>query len=206
MTIHSVLVPRDKNKVFVIPIQITSESQNQTVDTEAMLDTGAGGKFIDQNFSRKLDLPRFKLKEPIRVKNVDGTLNKTGTVTHYVKLDLTIKGRTRMHKLLITGLGKETIILGLPWFTEENPEINWQTQELNWRTDPDLNPDTLETPTEGYPLQINSAMVTEDDTPDDIWINAKTTASQTLAQEDNTAKSELALTDLIPQEHQLLAG
>ncbi|KDR64824.1 hypothetical protein GALMADRAFT_30614, partial [Galerina marginata CBS 339.88] len=52
------------------------QNDSETVETSALLDSGAGGKFIDQNYVRKLDLQTRKLKEPLAVYNVDGTLNK----------------------------------------------------------------------------------------------------------------------------------
>ena len=64
------------------------------------------------------------LKEPIRVYNVDGTPNKRGTIRHYVDLKIEIHGQTRKEQLLVTGLGKHKIILGLPWLRETNPIID----------------------------------------------------------------------------------
>ena len=69
------------------------------------------------------------LKEPIWVYNVDGTLNKRGTIRHYV--DLKIDGRTQKERLLVTGLGKHRIILGLPWLHETNPIIDWRKGTWN---------------------------------------------------------------------------
>ena len=34
---------------------------------------------------------------------------------------------------MITGLGKQQMILGFPWLREQNPDINWQTGEFKWR-------------------------------------------------------------------------
>ena len=36
-------------------------------------------------------------------------------------------------ELLVTGLGKERIILGFPWLQEQNPDINWKTGKFSWR-------------------------------------------------------------------------
>ena len=38
--------------------------------------------------------------------------------------------------LLISGLGKQKIILGLPWLTEHNPIINWKIGEMKWDDTP----------------------------------------------------------------------
>jgi len=73
------------------------------------------------------------LETPLRAYNVDGTENKQGTIKTYVNLDLKINGRRTTTKLLVTGLGKERIILGFPWLNEHNPSINWKTGGFSWR-------------------------------------------------------------------------
>ena len=34
---------------------------------------------------------------------------------------------------MVTGLGKQRIIFGFPWFKKHNPDINWNTGVINWR-------------------------------------------------------------------------
>ena len=46
---------------------------------------------------------------------------------------MTINRRTMDIRLLVTGLGKQKIILGFPWLSQENPEINWKTGKFKWR-------------------------------------------------------------------------
>ena len=70
---------------------------------------------------------------PLQAYNVDGTENKWGTIKTYVKLDLEINGRKTNTELLVTGLGKERIILGFPWLYEHNPDINWKNGEFSWK-------------------------------------------------------------------------
>ncbi|KDR74279.1 hypothetical protein GALMADRAFT_71012, partial [Galerina marginata CBS 339.88] len=105
-TIHSVFMAKIENKSISLPMTISIPNQNdsETVETSALLDSGAGGKFIDQNYVRKLDLQTRKLKEPLAVYNVDGTLNKKGTISHYVDLDLKIGGKIKRETLMVSGL------------------------------------------------------------------------------------------------------
>ena len=80
---------------MTVSIEISGKNMDQkTIETKALLDTGAGGKFIDQNFVRNQKIKTKNLKHPIKVFNVDGTPNKRGTITKYTRLDLTINGRT----------------------------------------------------------------------------------------------------------------
>ena len=88
-----------------IPISLLGENTEKIVDTCALIDSGAGGTFIDQNFARRLNLPMEKLKTPLIARNVDGTLNKRGTIRHSVQLPLLINGRTRPTVFYVTGLG-----------------------------------------------------------------------------------------------------
>jgi Retroviral aspartyl protease len=117
-----------------VDILISGESlgQKKIVETTTLLDTGAGGKFIDQNFVQNQKIETKELKYPIEVFNVDGTLNKQGTITKYTRLDLTINGQRQTHNLLVTGLGKQKVILGYPWFKQTNLDINWKECTLTW--------------------------------------------------------------------------
>ena len=74
-----------------------------------------------------------KLEKPLQAYNMDGTKNKRGMIKYYVNLNLEINGRKTTMELLVTGQGKERIILGFPWLQEQNPDINWKTGEFSWR-------------------------------------------------------------------------
>ena len=117
---------------FTIPVKINEKN----VETETLIDSGAGGEFIDQNYARTLTLPLQSLIKPIPVLNIDRTLNKKGTIKHYVNLDLDIFGQKKMMRSLVTGLGKQKIILGFPWLQKHNPIINWQTGTFEWQHTP----------------------------------------------------------------------
>ena len=89
-------------------MKISSEKQaGIEIVEEGFLDCGATGKFIDQNYTRDKGLKTEPLKEPIKVYNVDGTLNKQGTIRQYVDLNIEIHGRTCKERFLVTGLGRQ---------------------------------------------------------------------------------------------------
>ena len=116
---------------MTVPIKVTTVSgTNKTVETPAMIDCGAGGKFIDQSYARHFEVK--KLDQPYRVYNIDGTENKKGMIRSYVDLTFTIDDRTFTEHLLVTGLGRQKIILGLPWLMEHNPKIDWKTRKMEW--------------------------------------------------------------------------
>ena len=82
ITIDHVQVAEIKKNTMTLSIKISGESLDQkTIKTKALLDTGAGGKFINQNFIQNQKIKMKNLEHPIKVFNVDGAPNKRGTVT-----------------------------------------------------------------------------------------------------------------------------
>src|SRR6202522_1098046 len=133
LEIHSVTLGLVERNTLFIPITIRDQSR-KTVETPALVDSGAGGKFIDQNFARNSKMNIYNLEKPMKALNVDGTENKRGTIKQYVDLTFTINERPQTQRLFLTGLGKQKIILGFPWLQEQNPVINWKTGEFRWQT------------------------------------------------------------------------
>ena len=112
-----------------IPVSITCK--DRTIKTNALIDSGVGGLFIDESFARKSKLPLLSIPHPIPVFNVDGTPNVNGTITHKVTGDLVIAGDKQRLELLATLLGKETAILGLPWLKSQKAVIDWAKGTLD---------------------------------------------------------------------------
>jgi Retroviral aspartyl protease len=120
-----------------LPITVTKESK-ETVNTNTLLDCGAGGVFMDQKFTDCNAIRMTLLKKPILAKNVDRTPNKNGTITHSVTINLTVNEWTMKTRCLVIGLGKESIILGLPWLRQHNPTVNWSTGAFEFREEAQL--------------------------------------------------------------------
>ena len=132
LDIHSVLANMTVNMIS-LPILI-KKSESESVETLALINSGAGGKLINLKYAKQLGLPIQLLRRPIMVRNVDGTLNKSRMITSYVNLSVEINGQTMNLQLLVTGLGGQRVILGFPWLNEYNPDINWKTGEFKWQT------------------------------------------------------------------------
>ena len=71
-----------------------------------MIDCRAGGIFIDQNFAKNFELK--KLNRPLTAKNVDGTINKKGTIKKYVDLEFEIDSKKFKERFYVTGLTQMT--------------------------------------------------------------------------------------------------
>jgi hypothetical protein len=112
--IFSVHGPNNNNSFHINAI-ITTPEKNELIKTRPLVDSGAGGAFMDQNYTWKHGFNLTKLEYPITAQNVDGTESKQGTIQYYTDLDLQANSKTNMERFLITGLGNQKIILELPW-------------------------------------------------------------------------------------------
>ena len=79
---------------FSIPVQVCDDTK-KSIETLALIDSGAGGKFIDQAYVRKLGIKVQKLEQSLIARNVDRTQNKKEKITSFVILNLVIDGRTK---------------------------------------------------------------------------------------------------------------
>jgi hypothetical protein len=70
LDVYSVTIANISQNSISVPINIGSSKQ--TVET--LIDSGAGGLFIDQNYAKKLDINY--LDKPVKAYNVDGMKNK----------------------------------------------------------------------------------------------------------------------------------
>ena len=80
LDIYSVTVGNISNNTLFIPFKTVTKEKN--VETQAMIDCGAEGAFIDQNFAK--DFEQRELDHPLTAKNVDGTINKKGTKNTWI--------------------------------------------------------------------------------------------------------------------------
>jgi Retroviral aspartyl protease len=128
--IFSVHGSNNNNNSFYTNAIIMTSEKNEPIETQPLVDSGAGGIFMDQNYAQKHRFNLTKLEYPIMARNVDGTENKPGTIHYYTDLDIQVNGKTHIKRFLITRLGNQKIILGLPWLREHNPEIKWKEGTL----------------------------------------------------------------------------
>ena len=81
----------------------------------ALCDTGATGyAFIDENFGRQHNLPRYELRPPRPLNVIDGRLIASGDVTHMVKVFVKIGNHEEELPAFITTLGHYKLGLGIP--------------------------------------------------------------------------------------------
>jgi predicted aspartyl protease len=115
---------------LVVDMEI--ESMDTTVKrcTQALIDCGATGCFIDIELVKLNNIPMCPLTKPIPVYNVDGTANDAGMITDIADIILRYENHSERTQLAVTRLGKQSLILGYNWLRNHNLEINWQTKEV----------------------------------------------------------------------------
>jgi len=103
---------------------------HEGVAVRALLDSGATGLFMDTTFAKEKGFKMEKLKRPLLVRNVDGTVNAGGAITHQVECNMFFKGHVERARMDVCNLGKTELILGMPWLVAHNPEIDWEREEV----------------------------------------------------------------------------
>jgi len=100
------------------------------VAVKALLDSGVTGLFMNTTFAKEKGFKIEKLKKPLLVRNVDGTVNAEGAIAHQVECNMFFKGHVERARMDICNLGKIELILGMPWLAAHNPEIDWKKGEV----------------------------------------------------------------------------
>jgi hypothetical protein len=115
-----------------LAVDIEIESIDTAVKrcTQALIDCGATGCFIDIEWAKLNNIPTCPLTNPIPVYNVDGTANDARAITDIADVILRYEHHSERTQLAITCLGKQSLILGYNWLRNHNPEINWQTKDV----------------------------------------------------------------------------
>ena len=111
-------------------VELEKLESHKGVAVKALLDSGATGLFMDMTFVREKGFKMERIKNPLLVKNVDGTVNVGGAITYQVECNMFFKGHVERVRMDMCNLGKTEVILGMPWLVAHNPEIDWEKGEV----------------------------------------------------------------------------
>lgn len=127
LQVPQIVTCSNDNKLSLrIPIQL--KVRNRTVETEALIDSGAEGIFIDHWLAKENWIRTTPLGYQITARNVDGTANQNRTIARYADVDLAVGTLVQPEHFLVTNLGTNKVILGLPWLERHNPKIDWRAR------------------------------------------------------------------------------
>ena len=86
---------------------------HEEVAVKVLLDSGMTGLFMNTTFTKEKGFKMEKLKKPLVVRNVDGTINVGGAITHQVECNMFFKGHMERARMDMCNLGKMELILGM---------------------------------------------------------------------------------------------
>lgn len=102
----------------------------EMIQLSALIDSGATGMFIDEQFVQEQGWNLDEVSRPIPIFNIDGTLNANGNVKHTIDLALEIQGHRERATFTVTRLSGVKLILGHSWLKQHNPRINWKKGKM----------------------------------------------------------------------------
>ena len=95
-----------------------------------LLDSGATGLVISSEFAKKKRFKPKKIDRLIYVRNVDRSFKKKRLIEHMVEVNIYYKGHRKRMKINVIRGQKWSMILGIPWLTHYNPEIDQKMGEI----------------------------------------------------------------------------
>lgn len=96
-------------------------------ELSVLVDSGASEDYIDPAIVKKLNLPTLQVGDR-QVKLANGTLQDAGTVVPDMRFRIgQLKDR---RPFTVTKLAQDDIILGKPWLTAHNPDIDWVSNTI----------------------------------------------------------------------------
>jgi len=113
-----------------LPVEIGTTDTSELHSVEALLDCGATGSLINRDFVHLKGMNTWTLSHNIPIFNVDGSPNKAGQISEVVNVVLCYKTHSERMLLAVSGLGKQSLILGYDWLKDHNPRIDWEKGEV----------------------------------------------------------------------------
>ena len=97
----------------MVKIGLERVNTQEGVTVEALLDSGATELVISSEFARKQGFKLKKMKRPIYIRNVDGSLNKEGPIELMVEVNIYYQGHRERMEIDVIGGQKWSVILGM---------------------------------------------------------------------------------------------
>ncbi|XP_077117015.1 uncharacterized protein LOC143773451 [Ranitomeya variabilis] len=125
---------KEKNSHCSLPIKILCSGQ--WISSAAMIDSGAGGNFMDITFAKEHGIEIQQRASPITMETVDGSPLISGPVDQEtVPLEILLEpNHQEQLSFLLISSPHFPVILGIPWLRSQNSIINWETKEIIFPT------------------------------------------------------------------------
>jgi hypothetical protein len=118
---QDIFIPKQR----AVKATVKLKTKNLRANIKALIDSGATSNFVDPVVANRFQIPQIKLPKPKVIRNVDGTRNTIGAVTHGITLQVKYGTEQRDQCFYVIDLGGDQMILGYPFLAATNPTINW---------------------------------------------------------------------------------
>jgi len=98
-----------------LDIGIEKVDMHESVTVKVLLNSSTMGMFMDREMAKKHSFKMTKLERPLKVKNVDGTENSGGNITHQIEVNVFYKNHVKRMRIDVRNLEKTEVILKMPW-------------------------------------------------------------------------------------------
>ena len=102
----------DKDNIMV---KLQLHGDKETVNINAMVDSGATEDFIDKEVCKKHGIKMIKAEVERKIYLADGKLSTMGPVTHIARVPMDISNHRELATFQVANLQHHEVILGMPW-------------------------------------------------------------------------------------------
>ena len=125
---------------------------SSSIQSVALLDSGASSCFIDVAFSQAHGAPIVGLSKPIPVEAIDGCVLSLGAITQ-ATIPLGLRVGSHQEELASP---RHPIVLGLTWLEAHNPIVDWCNRSITF-SEPGCSRKTMKVNSVSHPSEkINS--------------------------------------------------
>ncbi|POW17893.1 hypothetical protein PSTT_00227 [Puccinia striiformis] len=112
----------------IVPIHLLPPNL-PSISALSLFDSGASASFIDERFVSRNHLVLHRLAQPLLCRGFDGSLNRSGQITHCWQGQIIIplphsKTFRSSVVLYVTRLASASVILGFPWFSSNKISLS----------------------------------------------------------------------------------
>ncbi len=86
--------------------------------------------FVNHDFIWRHWLETTPLPQPILLCNVDSSTNEHGSITEEVHTILCFRRHLERAQFTVTNLGWQSVIIGHPWLSHHNLEVDWAAHKV----------------------------------------------------------------------------
>jgi len=87
----------------IVKIRLERLDMQEGVTVEALLDSGATGLVMSSEFAKKQGFKLKRLERPMNIRNVDGSLNKEGSIEYMVEVNIYYQGHRERTEINVIG-------------------------------------------------------------------------------------------------------